>query len=282
MSNKENKILVIGGDKRYDSLADMFVKNGTDTVRVRSPEQLKAISCSAFDAVLPYPLSPDGVSVMFSDGGMSVTRLFATLSEMGVKNIYAGAVKEGVRETAEKLGLNIIDYGRDEALLQKNALCSAEGAIHILMRELDKTIHGSNFVAIGYGRIGRILSCRLKALGAKVSGVARRAESRALMELDEVTPFDFKAMPKAFENADAVINTVPYTVLSETILKKLPKDTFVLDLASSPGGVDRTAADLLGVKVIWALSIPGKYCPESAAGIIYQSINNARTELGGM
>ncbi len=281
MNDLNNKFLVIGGDRRYDCLARLL--NGTDTasVRVNSPDELDYVNGEGFDAVLPYPLSPDGISIMFSDGGMSVSKLFSVLSEKGIKKIYAGAVKDGVRSLAESLGMDITDYGRDEALLQKNALCSAEGALYILMRELDRTLHGANFTVIGYGRIGRILSIQLKAMGASVNAVARRAESYSLMYLDGVKPFDFDGLSDSCKDSDAVINTVPFTVLGKAELSSLNEKSFVLDLASSPGGVDRRAADELGVKVIWALSIPGKYCPETAAEIICETITRVRSKKGG-
>ncbi len=271
MSNSK-KYFIIGGDKRYDRLSELFNNKGMTAVRVNSPEALDLTHDGDWEVILPYPLSPDGVSVMFSNGGMSIAKLFAEISFSGIKTVHAGAVKKDIRSLAESVGLKIDDYGTDEALLQKNALCSAEGAIYILMRELGKTIHGSHFTVIGYGRIGRIISCTLKAMGAKVSAVARRSESLALMELDGIEPYYFCDIEKLLD-CDAVINTVPYPILNEDILKKL-SDGFILDLASSPGGVDRESANALGVKVIWALSIPGKYSPITAAEIIFSHITN--------
>ncbi len=266
------KYFIIGGDKRYDRLAELFNNKGFTAVRISSPEALDLKHGGECEVILPYPLSPDGVSVMFSNGGMSIAKLFAEISSSGIKKIHAGAVKKDIRALAESVGLKVDDYGTDEALLQKNALCSAEGAIHILMRELEKTIHLSHFTVIGYGRIGRILSCKLKAMGAKVSAVARRAESLALMELDGIEARSFDELP-ALLDCEAIINTVPAPVLTTDMLKNI-SNGFILDLASSPGGVDRESANALGVKVIWALSIPGKYSPVTAAEIIFSHITN--------
>ncbi len=264
------KYFIIGGDKRYDRLSELFKDNGFTAERFSSPDELDLKYEGEGEAILPYPISPDGVSVMFSNGGMAIAKLLSEISSSGIKKIHAGAVKKNIRDLAESVGLKVDDYGASEALLQKNALCSAEGAIHILMRELEKTIHGSRFTVIGYGRIGRILSCKLKAMGAQVSAVARRQESLALMELDGVKCFTFEGLSEALD-CDAIINTVPYPILTREYLEKIPKG-FILDLASSPGGVDRDAASTLGLKVIWALSIPGKYSPMTAAEIIFSHI----------
>ena len=48
----------------------------------------------------------------------------------------------------------------------------------------------------------------------------------------------------------------------------------IIDLASKPGGVDQLAATKQGIKVIWALALPGKVAPYSAARCIKQTIYN--------
>ena len=45
--------------------------------------------------------------------------------------------------------------------------------------------------------------------------------------------------------ADVIFNTVPVLLLSETVLKALPPETLVIDLASRPGGTDFDAAKRL-------------------------------------
>lgn len=58
--------------------------------------------------------------------------------------------------------------------------------------------------------------------------------------------------------ADVIFNTVPVLLLSETVLKALPPETLVIDLASRPGGTDFDAAKRLGTRVVWALALPPK------------------------
>lgn len=45
-------------------------------------------------------------------------------------------------------------------------------------------------------------------------------------------------------------------------------------------GVDFAAAGELGIKVIWALSLPGKVAPVTAGKAIRSAIYNIMTELG--
>jgi len=52
------------------------------------------------------------------------------------------------------------------------------------------------------------------------------------------------------------------------------------DPIHSSAGVDLDAATNLGVKVIWALSLPGKVAPVTAGAAIRDTIYNIWQELG--
>ena len=80
--------------------------------------------------------------------------------------------------------------------------------------------------------------------------------------------------------ADLVFNTVPACVLGREILSKLRKDALIIDLASKPGGVEFDTARELGIKTVWALSLPGKCAPISAGDIILETIGNCLAEQG--
>lgn len=87
------------------------------------------------------------------------------------------------------------------------------------------------------------------------------------------------ALKTSVKAADVVINTVPARMLTEPVLSALKHDALVIDLASRPGGVDLAAAGRLGVKTIWALSLPGKTAPITAGEIILHTIENCLSEL---
>ena len=71
---------------------------------------------------------------------------------------------------------------------------------------------------------------------------------------------------------DVIFNTVPARLFDKEIIDELPPDVLLIDLASVPGGVDFAAAKDRGIKAIWALSLPGKYAPESAGKIIGETL----------
>ena len=52
----------------------------------------------------------------------------------------------------------------------------------------------------------------------------------------------------------------------------------LVDLASRPGGVDDAAAEKIGIRVIHALSLPGKAAPRAAGEIMKNTIYNILEE----
>ena len=73
---------------------------------------------------------------------------------------------------------------------------------------------------------------------------------------------------------------MPARVLGESRLSKLKHGCLCLDLASKPGGMDFSAASKLGVKAVWALSLPGEVAPVTSGAIIRDTIYNILKEKG--
>ena len=61
-------------------------------------------------------------------------------------------------------------------------------------------------------------------------------------------------------------------------LKHVSRDSLIIDLASKPGGVDFDTAGKLGLKVVWALSLPGKIAPVTSGEIIACTVLNILKE----
>ena len=70
-----------------------------------------------------------------------------------------------------------------------------------------------------------------------------------------------------------------YNMIDEERLNLVKKESIIIDLASNPGGVDRKSAREKGLKVIWALSLPGKVAPLTSAEFIKETLDNVLKEL---
>lgn len=292
-------LAVLGGDERQIAMARMLAAYGYRVYvwglgrcegRVGSAEIVsnwqKAVE-SADAVILPLPASADGVRVHcpLQEGDM-LLRVTALLDSMAGKILLGGRLTDAIRSIAEQKHIDAIDYFDSEVLQLKNALPTAEGAIAIAMRELPVTIDGVHAAIIGYGRIGSILGEKLHALGAHVTVYARREEQLTLAELHHHTARrlicrDGHSAPESIDaDCRVIFNTVPQWILTREVLEKLPANCVLIDLASAPGGIDRAAAQELGIPCVWGTSLPGKCAPESAGYILAQTLAGMIEEVG--
>ena len=72
--------------------------------------------------------------------------------------------------------------------------------------------------------------------------------------------------------AAMIVNTVPAPVITKLIIKELPRDAYILDIASKPGGTDFNYAKENGILAELVLGIPGKYAPKESAYILERAI----------
>jgi len=79
-------------------------------------------------------------------------------SQIKGKTFIAGSINTDVYDIAKKNDIKIIDVLEDEEVVTLNTIPTAEGALQVAMEESDITLHGSNCLVIGYGRIGKVLS----------------------------------------------------------------------------------------------------------------------------
>ena len=161
-----------------------------------------------------------------------------------------------------------------------NAIPTAEGAIQIAMEEIATTIYSQNVLVTGFGRISKVLIKILNGLGANIDVVARKYSDLAWADIYGCNGIHISQMNELLSKYDIVFNTVPAMLLDESKLSLLKKSCLVIDLASKPGGVDFDIAGKLGVKTVWALSLPGKVAPVTAGEMIGTTILNIIEERG--
>ena len=232
---------VVGGDARQAAAARALARAGYS---VGGPEMIAV----ADYILLPLPL--DAARTPLAE--LLRAARPGTLALGGMLSVEAKAI-------AAEAGVELVDYFAREELTIRNAIPTAEGCIGILMKERSRTLWGSSILLTGFGPVGQALGVRLAALGAQVTAAARAlAESFGLRSV----PIDrLGQIAPAF---DTVVNTVPAPVLSEAVLARLRPQSFIVDLASRPGGTDFDAARRLGHRAIHALSLPAACAPETA------------------
>lgn len=285
---QQKTFAVVGGDLRQAWLAGRLAQKGYRvhtalldrevelSPRVHKEEMLSKAVEPADVVVLPLPASVDGqrVNAPFAHRPAELKELFPML---GGKLVLAGKTAN-LAQLAQQNGAELVDYFAREELAVLNSIPTAEGALELAMAELPTTIFGTRVLVTGFGRIGRVLCRLLVAMGAQVTVAARKYSDFAWIGIFGAKAVHTDSLAEASAQADLVFNTVPSLLFDQKVLSALPKEAVVIDLASKPGGVDFAAAGRLGVKTIWALSLPGKVAPISSGEAIMDTILNILDE----
>lgn len=273
------RLLIIGGDSRIDFLLKALSDDGYDAVRFEEKEPLKNAVEKCDGVILGLPCSKDDKTVDAPSlkEPIYLKDLFKLMGRD--KLLLAGRMSSAVMAVADVFSVRWADYFKREELEILNAVPTAEGAIQIAMEELPVTLHSSNIIITGFGKVAKPLAATLKAMGANVSVCARKSSARAEARNMGLSAFDFPYLNEEAQKADIIYNTVPEKIIKRDTLL-CAKKALLIDLASKPGGVDMEAARDIGVKVIWALGLPGKVAPKTSGDIIKETIRNIFNELG--
>jgi len=127
--------------------------------------------------------------------------------------------------------------------------------------------------------VGKVLSKMLAGIGANVYCEARKTSDLSLVTAMGYTPVYLDDLDNKLPDMDVIFNTIPVTILNSKRLDLLKEETLVIDLASSPGGVDFKYAKENKKNVQWALALPAKVAPKTAAMYVKKEIDEIFEEI---
>lgn len=278
------KIAVTGGDRRQVYLARILAEKGYEVAvfglcervyeeRIREAASLKEALQEADAAVGPVPFIRSGkIMGTYESPDMNIETFFDALPENA--DFFAGNIPEEADRYAQGKGIRVYDMMKDELVAARNAVATAEGAIAEAITGSPFNLTKSRCLVLGYGRCGSVLTRLLKSLFCRVF-VSEKDETRAAAAFvlaDGIVAED--ELTDALGNVDFIFNTVPETILSEERLRHIGKNTWILDIASAPGGVDYRAAKALSVNAVLLPGLPGRYAPASSAAILADFIES--------
>jgi dipicolinate synthase subunit A len=292
------KIAVLGGDRRQIyALSALACGNRRIAVYGIPRESVSLVSSAEIEyaerieealegakvVLLPFPASADGVRINCPLDACSD-------SEVAHKNAKLSTVEKYVDKDAliiggrlplpfvlsvRQNGFRVTDLLEVEGFEMKNAYISAEAATSIAMNSLSKNIRGAKIAVTGFGRISKHLCRLLSLLGADVTACARRLSDLVYAETLGYATLMIKGerwCDSLAKGYDMIFNTVPDRIFDREFLASVDKGTLMVELASAPGGFDIGAAQEFGSNLSWALSLPGKYAPESAGEMIGETV----------
>lgn len=285
------QVAVIGGDARqievikklsemdaqvylfgFDKLSSNFPGVFKETIEDFDPKNIDAI-------ILGIPgSSEDGhVEGLFSNKEIVLKENFVLKTKPDCV-IYTGIGTDYLeflsRSTKRKL-VKVMD--RDDIAIY-NSIPTAEGVVMLAIQNTDFTINGADVAVLGFGRCGQSLVRTFMALGANVKVGAKRSEQFARITEMGAQAFHILNIAKEMTNVDICINTIPAQVLTSNVLAKMPLHTYIIDIASKPGGVDFRYAEKRGIKAFLAPGLPGIVAPKTAGQIIAKVITELLLE----
>lgn len=275
------KLLILGGDarqleviKKLNELDAQLTLVGFDKLDQHfngaAKIDLDEVELSTIDSII-LPVSGTNeegvVDTIFSNKTVKIAAEWLRKTPAHC-TVYTGISNGYLDATIDESNRQIIKlFERDDVAIY-NSVPTTEGVLMLVIQNTDITIHRSNVVVLGLGRIGMSLARTFQALGAKVRVGDRRPEQLARISEMGLTPFYLKDLDQFVSDIDICINTVPARVLTGQVLSHMPVNALIIDVASKPGGTDFRYAEKRGIKAILAPGLPGIVAPKSAGRII--------------
>ena len=190
------KLFFLGKDKRISFLKELYEK-----------ENKADIVDSILDAkfvVLPIPFTKDKIHITGED-----ILIEDIIQKSNGKTIFSGAIP---KEIKRRLAMNNVlyhDLMELDEVAYLNAIPTAEGAIAKAMEQTVETIHDSNILILGFGRVAKILADKLKGLNANVFCAARSKKDLAYIKALGYNVVDINNMESELDKYSIIFNTVP-------------------------------------------------------------------------
>jgi len=254
------KYCILGTDNRSVKLRELYIKEGNKISDYIDGDYI----------IAPIPFSRDGEKI---NGEILTVNEILNLPNIKDKIIFSGAISNSIKTRLDQNDVRYHDLLDLDEVAILNSIPTAEGAIGTAMEMTDFTLCSSNVLVMGFGRIGKILSKMLHGIGASVYVEARKEKDLAEIRAMGYNPINLNELNKDLNKFNIIFNTIPTTILDKEKLDIVSHECSIIDLASSPGGIDFEYAKEIGLNVVWALALPGKVAPLSSAIYIKEAID---------
>jgi dipicolinate synthase subunit A len=259
------RVAIVGGDARSATIASLAAAEGAD-VRVLGAPVFEGPSVQVVDSlaeavtaasivVLPTPGRGHDGALYAPNAATPIHLDSPTLSLAAPRAlVVAGHFPPELRQLVTEAGLVPRDLD-DPVRKRIGAVATAEGALRIAIGMSDFTVMNSHAVVTGYGLIGSTVATLLRAVGARVTVVARRATQRTDAWATGCQTADPAAIGDVLAGADLLFQTtpgVPEAMVSRAVLRTARPTLCIIELASPPAGTDLAACAELGLRHVWA------------------------------
>ena len=285
---------ILGGDYRNIELVKLLAKEKNIVYtyglekEIQKLESDNIIICNDIKelqdtdiVITAIPLSKDSININMPLGinGKKI-KIDEALKIMGKKLVFTGSISSEILRKFKLYNIEILDIMKNEKFAVLNAIPTVEETIKIIIANTKKVLHNTNCLIMGYGRIGKVLAKKLNGLSVNVDCLFSNNIEKTWSIVEGYNYIEFeniKNKSDLLKKYDIIVNTIPKIILTEE-LKKIRKDTLIIDLASKPYGIDRSIVKQENLNFIEALGLPGKSAPITVAENMYEVIKNITLE----
>lgn len=254
------KYCILGTDLRSKYLRKLFIKEKKEITDLEDADVV----------IAPIPFTKDNIKI--NGEIISISDIINRLEN--TKDILiTGAMPKEIKKELIQKEIIFYDIMENDSMAIYNAIPTAEGAIACAIENTDFTLHSANILVLGFGRVGKVLAKKLSGLDVKLYCEARKESDLAIINAMGYIPVELENLDNYLGKMDIIFNTIPKLMLDKKRLDLVSDNALIIDLASSPGGVDFKYAKESGKKVEWTLAIPSKIAPYTAAIYIKNEID---------
>lgn len=233
---------------------------------------LKALFAFSPIIITAIPFTKDGNTVFLMDSSMSLSfyKFFSHFTKDHF--LVTGSLPDSVTSYCHENNIAFFDFMSSEVFAIETAVPTAEGAILEALRHSSLVLHQNNALVLGFGRCGKMLAAKLKGLDAHVSVCSNDLSEHAYISSYGYEPLTYCQLENSICHFSFLFNTVPALILTEPLLALLPQDAVIIDIASTPGGLDYEACKKLEINAHLCQGLPGKTAPKSAACLLVKEL----------
>lgn len=279
------RILILGGDKRYNEIIKYFInrKDNIDIVNLNYNEanqyvkvkNIENVTASDYNIII-FPIN--GVLNDYIISGENKVNIPKNFLDSAKDNtlIFSGISTKCLNEMSSKSNKEIIYFMKDKNVILDNAIPTVEGIISNIINNTDITINNANIMVIGYGNIGKRLVDTLIYMGANTSvSIIDNEDKKALdnLKIKNIYSNNINDMIGLISISDIIINTAPSKVIDKRYIQYINLNTYILDVASYPHGIDKDLLDKNNIKNKIYLGIPSIVAPKTSGYILSKKID---------
>lgn len=280
------EVLVLGGDTRYlEIIESLSYRHNVTLVGYKNTYinnsvknlDINDVSIGDYDVII-FPINGVMdkylVNCRFNNNPVKLPEDLLVGSKDNVL-IFSGIPTDNLSNMLEIADRKCTYMMKDKHVIQENAYPTVEGIIADVINNTEITLNNSNVLVFGYGNIGSLLVSYLYMLGAHVSVAVVKEEDKDFLDkigFNNFYSYNHNSLINEIGKADIIINTVPKTVIDDSLIKYINREAYVLDVASHPYGINQEVLAEYFIKGKLYLGIPGKVAPKTSGKILTKKI----------